>query len=329
MRSALPKVLHPLCGRPMLGHVLAVADALEADHTIVVLAPDTIAQVRAALGQRYLYAVQAERLGTGHAVLQARPATPRPTDDVLVLYGDTPLLRAGTAREIVARRRESGALLSLLSFHAHPPTGYGRVVRDAGGHVAALVEERSATPEQRAISEGNSGIMCFDAAWLWAALDRIPRNPDKGEYYLTDLVAMAVAERGPGAAIASATADEREAWGVNDRAQLAQAEAVMRERILGDLMRAGVTVTDPGATYVDAGVSVGGDTTLLPGTLLRGATTVGSGCVIGPHTTAIDTTIGDRAQVRYALIERAAVPEGAVVGPFAHIQGAESPTRTP
>ncbi len=321
MRSALPKVLHPLCGRPLLGHVLAIADALNPVYTIVVLAPDTVGQVRASLGERYQYAVQAERLGTGHAVLQARPALPAPTDDVLVLYGDTPLLRATTARAVVERRRASGALVSLLSFHAHPPTGYGRVLRDADGHVIDLIEERSATPEQRAISEGNSGIMCFEAGWLWPTLDRVQRNPVKGEYYLTDLVAMAVAERGPGAALALVAEDARDAWGINDRVQLAQAEAVLRERILEELMRAGVTVTDPTSTYVDVGVSVGGDTTLLPGTMLRGATRIGAGCQIGPGTTIVDAAIGNRARVRHSLIERTIVPDDAIIGPFVHIAG--------
>jgi len=319
MRSSLPKVLHPICGRPLLGHVLAVADALAAAASVVVLAPDTIEQVRAQSGPRYQYAVQADRLGTGHAVLQARSLLVNRSGDVLVLYGDTPLLRAETAHAVVAARRERGALLSLLSFHAHPPTGYGRVLRDTNGQVIELVEERNATPEQRAITEGNSGIMCFDGAWLWGAIERVQRNPVKGEYYLTDLVAMAVAERGPGAAVAIAAGDEREAWGVNDRAQLAQAAAALRARLLDDLMRAGVTVADPATTYVDAGVMVGVDTTLLPSTLLEGATCIGSGCVIGPHTTIADSTIGDRVRVRYALVERSSIPPDTAIGPFVHL----------
>jgi bifunctional UDP-N-acetylglucosamine pyrophosphorylase / glucosamine-1-phosphate N-acetyltransferase len=319
MRSSLPKVLHPICGRPLLGHVLAVADALQGSITTVVLAAETIDEVRARFGAGYLYVVQAERLGTGHAVLQARPSLLHKTDDVLVIYGDTPLLRDRTVRAIVEARRGSGALLSLLSFHAHPPTGYGRVVRDGMGHVVGLVEERNATPEQRTLSEGNSGIMCFDAAWLWKAIDRVERNPVKGEYYLTDLVAMAVAERGPGAAVALAADDAREAWGVNDRVQLAAAEAALRERILDSLMRAGVSIADPATTYVDVGVTVGGDSTLLPGTMLYGATSVGAGCVIGPHTTISDATIGAYAQVRYAVVERATIPSRAAIGPFVHI----------
>lgn len=321
MRSALPKVLHPICGRSLLGHVLAVAEALAPARTVVVLAPDTVAQVRASFGERYSYAVQHERLGTGHAALQARAALLGEADEILVLYGDTPLVRTATAREALDLRRERGALVGLVSFHAHPPTGYGRVLRDAGGQVAGLIEERDATPEQRAITEGNSGIMTFDAGWLWEAIDHIPRNPLKGEYYLTDLVGRAVAERGPGAAVALAAADEREAWGVNDRVQLAEAEAALRQRILEALMRGGVTITDPAATYVDIDVTVGSDTTLLPGTLLRGVTQVGPGCVIGPHTTLTDAVVGEGARVRHAVVERAAVPPGAVIGPFERILG--------
>jgi len=325
MRSALPKELHALCGRSMIGHVLAVADALAPAYTVVVLSPDKLGLVRAQCGEAahkerpYIYAVQAEQLGTGHAVLQARPALPGPSDDVLVLYGDTPLLRPETARAVVDLRRASGALVGILSMHALPPSGYGRIVRDAAGRVVAIVEERNATPEQFALTECNSGVMCFDAAWLWQALDGIPRNPAKGEYYLTDLAELAVAERGPGAAVALPAADAREAVGINDRVQLAQAEAIMRERILDGLLRAGIGVTDPANTYVDADVTVGVDSTLLPGTYLRGATSVGAGCEIGPATMIVDSSIGDRARVRYALVERAIVPEAAVIGPFVHL----------
>jgi bifunctional UDP-N-acetylglucosamine pyrophosphorylase/glucosamine-1-phosphate N-acetyltransferase len=320
MRSTTPKVLHQICGRSLLGHVLTVADALDPAHTAVVLASDTIDQVRAAMGEQYMYTVQAERLGTGHAVLQARPLLQHSTGHVLVLYGDTPLLRAETARALVDLVRTRDSLVGLISFYANPPTGYGRVLRDGAGQVIDLVEERNATPEQRAISEANSGVMAFRAEWLWDRIAMLPRNPVKGEYYLTDLVGLAVAERGPGAAVALPASDPREAWGINDRAQLAQAEAAMRERILGALMQAGVTVTDPANTYVDTGVTVGSDTTLLPGTLLRGKTLVGSGCVIGPHTTVCDSVIGDRARVCYALLEGVDVAPGAEIGPFAHLR---------
>lgn len=318
MQSDLPKVLHPLCGRPLIGHVLAVADTFATSSTVVVLSSDTVEPVRATMGERYRYVTQTEVLGTGHAVLQARDALQGKTDQTLVLYGDTPLIRCETAQTLLDVQRENGAMVGLLSFHADPPTGYGRVLRDAAGHVVKLIEERNATPEQRAITEANAGMMCFDSAWLWSHIDTIERNPLKGEYYLTDLVAIAVAERGPGAVVAHRTDEPHEAWGINDRAQLAATEAVLRARIIDTLMRSGVTVVDPAATYVDVDVEVGRDTTLLPGTLLRGATRIGAGCEIGPYTTVVGAIIGDRARVRYALVEADVAPE-AIIGPFIHI----------
>lgn len=320
MRSALPKVLHRLCGRSMLGHVLAVADALAPAYTAIVLAPDTLEPVRAHFGPRYVYAAQPEQLGTGHAVLAAQPALPRASDDVLVLYGDTPLLRPATARAVIGLRRSSGALVGIMSMHEPPPTAYGRIVRDELGQVIAIVEARNATPEQAALSECNSGVMAFDAAWLWPALGRLAPNPLNGEYYLTDLAALAVAEHGPGAAVALPADDAREAWGINDRAQLAAAEAVLRGRVLAELMHAGVSVIDPATTYIDTGVTVGYDTTIWPGTLLRGATQVGVGCQIGPHATIDDSTIGDGACVRYALVERAHIAPSTSIGPFEYVR---------
>lgn len=319
MRSSLPKVLHPLCGRPALQLVLDVADALGAQHTVVVLAPSTVDQVSEALGARYDYAVQAQPLGTGHAAMQGRAGLEGKTSHVLVLYGDSPLIRAETAARLVAAVRDSGALVGLISFESHPPTGYGRVVRDSEDHVVALVEERNATPEQRTITEVNSGFMCFDASWLWQRIEALEINPLKGEYYLTDLVALAVADRGPGAAIAVTVADTREAWGVNDRSQLAAAEAALRERIANELMASGVSIIDPTNTYIDVGVMVGADTRILPGTVIQGATRIGAGCVIGPHVQLRDAMIGDDAHVRFAVVEGTTVPSGASVGPFEHI----------
>lgn len=319
MRSALPKVLHPLCGRPMLGHVLALADALAPTDTTVVLAPQTLDQVQVAFGQRYRYVAQAERLGTGHAVLQARAALRGVPGQVLVLFGDTPLVRVQTAQTLLQTQDTTGALVGLLSFQSDPPTGYGRIVRDAAGRVIALVEERDATPAQRTITEVNAGVMCFEADWLWKSIDQIPLNQRKREYYLTDLVGMAVEQRGPGAVVAVQATDPTEAWGVNDRALLAQAEQELRRRINADLMAAGVTLLDPANTYVDADASVGPDTTLLPGTMLRGRTRVGAGCTIGPHTELVDTSVGDQTRISFAVVEQSEIAAGARIGPFEHI----------
>lgn len=321
MKSSLPKVLHPICGRSMLGHVVAIADALSAAETVIVLAQETLAPIQRSLGARYRYTPQVERLGTGHALLQARDLLLGTADDVLVLFGDTPLFRAETARALVEIRRTSEALVAMLSFRPDVPTGYGRVLRDAAGYVTGLVEERDATPTQRLIGECNSGMMCIQSAWLWEALPQVPRSPIKGEYYLTDLVGLAVGASGPGAVVAIEATDQYEALGVNDRLQLAQADAVMRRRIVDTLMRDGVSILDPETTYVDVGVMVGRDTTLLPGTLLRGATTVGTDCVIGPYATLVDTTVGDGAHVRHALVEGVTIDAGANVEPFTHLKG--------
>lgn len=310
MRSALPKVLHKLCGRTMLGHVLTATDALDAALTCLVLAQDTLEQVRSEFGEHnqagrpYLYTIQARRLGTGHAVMQARDQLKdHKLDQVLVLFGDTPLLRSQTVRSVIEQHRAQSALLTMLSFRPHSPTGYGRVLRDQEGQVIGIVEERDASPQQRQIGEVNSGIMCIEADWLWEALDQLQPSPVKGEYYLTDLVELAVADRGPGAVLAVEARDEREAWGINNRVQLAQAEAVLRSWLLEALMLSGVTVVDPQATYVDVGVTVGQDTTLLPGSCLFGRTRVGACCQIGPSTTLYNTIVDDHAIIRHALIE--------------------------
>jgi bifunctional UDP-N-acetylglucosamine pyrophosphorylase/glucosamine-1-phosphate N-acetyltransferase len=325
MQSQLPKVLHRLCGRTMLGHVLHVAATLAAERTAIVLAPHTLDQVRATVEAEAnvatsTYVAQAERRGTGHAVQQACHAlVPRP-GKVLVLYGDTPLLQASTAATLLKAMDRTQALVGLLSFQAHPATGYGRVVRDANGDVVELVEERNATTEQRAITEANSGVMAFQSGWLWEQIGQIQPNPVNQEYYLTDLVTMAVQNNGRGAAIAVEASDPCEAWGVNDRVQLAQAEAVLRQRVLNEWMRSGVTIIDPHNTYVEMNVQVGRDTTLLPGTLLRGTTRVGQGCTIGPHTTLINATIEDEAIVQHSVVEDQVVGRHIQLGPFAYVR---------
>lgn len=320
MQSQVPKVLHQIAGRSLLGHVLAVADALGAARTVVVVAENTIDQVRVQFGPRYDYVAQAARLGTGHALLQAQPLLHDTTGDLLVLYGDSPLLQIATAERLIAARRDD-VTLALLSFQADAPNGYGRVVRDSAGHVRELIEERNATPAQQSIREVNSGFMVFDSPWLWQMLPQVPRNPVKGEYYLTDLVGMAVAAHGPGSAVAIEVVDAREAWGCNDREQLAAAAQVLHERKAVALMQSGITMIDPATTYVDVDVQIGRDTTLLPGTLLSGASAVGERCTIGPYSTIRSSMIGSGAAVRYALVEYATVAAGSVIGPFVHIVG--------
>lgn len=320
MRSALPKILHPIVGKPLVEHVLELSHALGAAETALVLAPDTIDQLRQRWGERYSYTVQAERRGTGHALLQAQPLLDGKVDRVLVLYGADPLLRPESAQRLLAALDQPDVLGAITTFRAERPTGYGRILRDERRHVLGVVEERDATPQQRRIGEVNQGVVAYDAAWLWEHLRQLTPSPVKQEYYLTDLVAMAVAERGPGVIVAVELDDPTEALGINDRIELAEAEAIMRARILQELMRSGVTIVDPGHTYVDAGVQVGQDTILLPGTLLKGATVIGANCVIGPNSMIEDSQIGAGCRVKASFVEGSVVEDGSDIGPMSHIR---------
>lgn len=317
MKSSLPKVLHPLAGRPMVGHVLAVAQQLEPRHTVTVLGHD-MEQVRAALPSGSACVPQIPQLGTGHALLQARSMLDGKSDTVLVLYSDTPLIRPATLRDLLAVHHEKGAAVSLLTFCPADATGYGRILRDERmGSVIGIVEHKEATPDQRAIGEANSGILCFRAAWLWPHLDRLPRRP-RGEYYLTDTVALAVAE---GETIGSVIADDpTEVMGINDRSQLADAEAVLQRRLKRTLMLSGVTMRDPASVLVETGVAVGRDTIIEPNTVLRGETTVGAHCIIGPHSVLQGATIEDDCRVVASVISNVTLRSGTRVGPFAHVR---------
>jgi bifunctional UDP-N-acetylglucosamine pyrophosphorylase/glucosamine-1-phosphate N-acetyltransferase len=320
MRSSLPKVLHSVAGKPLVEHVLALAAAVGAAETALVVAPDTVDLLHQRLGDRYHYIVQAERLGTGHALMQAQAALEGKVDRVLVLYGADPLMRPESVQRLLTVLDDPDIVGAITTFRPPVPTGYGRILRDADGHAVAIVEERDATPEQRQIAEVNQGVVAYDAAWLWPHLHRLTPSPVKGEYYLTDLVAMAVAERGPGAIATVELQDPSEALGVNDRIELAEAERIMRQRVLLDLMRSGVTVADPNHTYVDTGVEVGQDTILLPGTMLRGNTVIGHNCVIGPNSVIEDSQIGDGCVIKASFLEGAQVEQGTDIGPLSHIR---------
>jgi len=282
--------------------------------------------VRQALGNGATYVVQAEQLGTGHAVHQAAEVAAGRAGTVLVLFGDTPLVRPETLRQAVACHQAEDAAVTMLSFRPGDPTGYGRIVRDnAGRRVVAIVEERDATPEQRAIGEASSGIYCFRDGWLWPNLARLATDDllraGRKEIYLTDLVAMANQQGEP--VIAVPMADPLEAIGLDQRAKLAQAEAEMRRRINDRWMLAGVTMVDPATTYVEADVEIGADTTIWPNTCLQGHTRIGRGCTIGPGTIVRDSTIGDGCRAELSVIEQAIMDEGSEIGPYGHLrQGA-------
>jgi bifunctional UDP-N-acetylglucosamine pyrophosphorylase/glucosamine-1-phosphate N-acetyltransferase len=322
MRSRRPKILHPLGGRPLVHYPVALAGGAGVAGTVVVVAPGAAA-VRAGLadlGPRFVE--QAEPRGTGHALLQARPALPETATELLLLYGDVPLLTAETLSALLARHRARHAAATVLTFVPDDPSGYGRVVRAQDGRVRAIIEERDATPSERRGRECNSGIYCFDPGQLWPALEAVargaPRNA-QGEVYLTDVIGHLARRRRRVEAVR--VADPREVAGVNDRRQLAMLEGLLRRRTLDGLMAAGVAVVDPSATYVDATVAVGRDTVLHPGVRLAGRTVIGEGCVIGTGCQVVDTTLGDRVTLRpYCVLDAAQVEADATLGPFARLR---------
>jgi bifunctional UDP-N-acetylglucosamine pyrophosphorylase/glucosamine-1-phosphate N-acetyltransferase len=317
MRSARPKVLHPLGGRPLVHYPLEACRALGA--RIVLVVGRGAEELRRVVGETpdLAFAEQAERRGTGHALMQARSACPA-EGTVLVLPADVPLLSAATLRALVDHHRATGAAVTLLTALVDDPTGYGRVVR-ADGRPAAIVEHRDATPAQRQIREIATSVYCFDGRALWPALERLRPDNAQGEYYLTDVVGILRA--GGGVVDAVVAEDARDCLGVNDRRQLAELAAILRGRVLDRLMAEGVTVVDPARTYVDAAVQVGPDTVLQPGVILEGPTVIGRECVIGPGCHIAASRLGDRVTVRaYSVLAEAVVEDGAQLGPFCHLR---------
>jgi len=315
-RSRLSKVLHPLAGKPMILYSVDTLTAFSSRPPTLVVG-DNQDQVRSLLGDRVRYVRQDQPLGTGHAVLAARDALKGEGDALLVSFADMPLLRRETFQAVVdtfARLRPTIAMLTVISEDS---MAYGRVIRDDSGRVAAVVEEAVATPDQLALRELNCSVYCFDAEWLWDNLSLLSPSP-KGEYYLTDMVGLAVRQGRRVEAVVSH--EPEETLGPNTRVQLAQAERIMRRRINERLMLAGVTLIDPATTYIDESVTVGQDTTIWPNTTLSGNTTVGEDCSIGPNCVIRDTAIADRCLVQASFVEGARLEEGCSVGPFARIR---------
>ncbi|SMB89451.1 UDP-N-acetylglucosamine pyrophosphorylase [Thermanaeromonas toyohensis ToBE] len=316
MRSDLPKVLHRVAGRTLVEHVLAAVEGAGI-HEIVLVIGHGGELVRSYLGPRYKYAWQERQLGTGHALAQAQELV-RGASTLLVLCGDTPLLRSSTLAALVAAHREEGAAATLLVACVEDPTGYGRVLRDSHGLVQKVVEERDATPDIKAIKEINSGTYCFTASLVWPALEEIKPLNAQGEYYLTDIIELFCRRNEKVQAIKCA--DPEEILGVNDRVELARAAQVLRRRINEELMLKGVTIVDPATTFIDAGVEVGRDTVILPFTFLEGRTSIGSRCIIGPQTTVKDSSIGEETSISYSVIWESVVGSRCQIGPFAYLR---------
>ncbi len=320
MRSATPKVLHAIGGRSLLGHVLAAAGALEAEHLAVVVGHGRaqVAEHLAAIAPQAQPVVQAEQHGTGHAVRVALAALPPLAGVVVVVAGDTPLLTAETLTRLVDAHAAAGAAATVLSAVLDDPTGYGRVLRAADGSVEGIVEHKDADPGQRAVREVNSGMYAFAADDLAAALAAVTRDNAQGEEYLTDVLGI-LRDRGrPVAAVAAG--DPHEILGVNDRAQLAEAGRLLRDRVVRGWMAGGVTVVDPASTWIDVDVALAPDAVVRPHTQLLGSTRVAAGAEVGPDTTLRDCQVGEGAQVRRCDGDRAVIGPGASVGPFTYLR---------
>ena len=317
MKSDLPKVLHPLCGKPMLWHVLEALKSVTTEKSVVVVGHGA-EEVRKYVGNSAECVLQEPQLGTAHAALQAESLLRDKTDYVIVTYADMPLLRGETFKQLLVTQRLNAGPLSLLTVIADNPRGFGRIVRKADGTVEAIVEEYVATPEQREIKELNVGAYCFKAEWLWDALHRIEKNPKKGEYYLTDIVELAVRGNLPVQALVHD--DFIETIGINTRIHLSEAEAALRTRINHEHMLNGVSIMNPACTYIEVGVKIGKDTTILPNTYLHGNTVIGEGNMIGPNTIIRNTTIGNACKILASVLESAVLEDDVDMGPFARLR---------
>jgi bifunctional UDP-N-acetylglucosamine pyrophosphorylase / glucosamine-1-phosphate N-acetyltransferase len=317
MKSSTPKLLHQLAGRPMVAFVVDAGRAATGERPLVVTSPATAA-VRDALGDEVDYALQAEPRGTGDAVAAALAELPDDVDEVLVLTGDAPLLEAELLEALLEERRLDQAAIALVAVDAIEPGQLGRVIRDDAGTVEQIVERKDATDEEIAVNEINSGLYAFDAAWLRSRIGSLKSSPKTGEIYLTELVELA---RADGRLVVALTVeDDGRLLGINDRAELAQAEWDLRTRINAAHMIAGVTMRDPSTAYIDATVTLAEDVTLEPNVILRGTTTVGEGTTIGAGSQVVDSTIGAGCVVWASVVEESTIEAGARVGPFSHLR---------
>ncbi len=316
MKSQLPKVLHPVCGKPMIEHVLDALVPLKPDEIFVVTGHQH-ELVKKYIGSRATCVLQKERLGTAHAVMMVKRYLKGIKGDVLVMCGDAPLIRTESLTALIMRRQSAKSSGVVLTTELDNPFGYGRIVRNRDQSVRKIVEQKDTNSYEEKIAEINTGTYCFDAEDLVWALGRVGNNNAQKEYYLTDTVEILHhADKRVDAQLAS---DPTEMIGVNSRRDLAQAEQFLRARILNRFMDAGVSIIDPATTFIDASVTIAPDTRVLPFTILRGDATISEACELGPHLTLTDATVGANARLSHAVVENVEIASEAVIGPFVHI----------
>ena len=319
MKSSTPKVLHPIAGRTLVGHVLNAVDALAPKNVRVVVGAgrEQVEAHIAEIAPKAVTVFQEKRGGTGHAT-QLALAGLNPSGTILVLAGDTPMLTGTSLAQLLAEHHAGGFTASVMTAEHPDPTGYGRIIRGDDASLLRIVEDRDADEIQRDIIEVNSGVYAFDAAKLASAIGKLKNDNSQGELYLTDVIEIL---RNEGGKIAAVLIDDFiEILGVNDRVQLAESASLLRDRINEDLMKSGVTIVDPLTTWVDATATIAPDVVLAPGTAIHGATTIASGAVIGPRTTLIDCTVAANARVLESQCTEAVIGEGVNVGPYSYLR---------
>lgn len=316
MKSEMPKVIHKVNGIPMISKIIDVLSGLSPEENILILGhkKDEVLKV---VGENCDYVVQTEQLGTGHAVIQAKEKLQNYDGDVMILYGDTPLLKESTLKSLYQYHKESGAVTTILTSIYENPFGYGRIVKE-DEFVKAIVEEKEASEEIKKIKEVNAGVYCFNSKELFKALDKINNNNEKGEYYLTDVIGIQVLENKKVQSFV--LEDNMEILGVNSKVELAQAGKVLRDRKNRELMEEGVILIDPENTYVEDNVKIGKDTILYPGVFLQGKTTIGERCEIIGNTRIIDSTLGNDIRVESSVVEESILEDKVTMGPFAHLR---------
>ncbi|WP_181351144.1 bifunctional UDP-N-acetylglucosamine diphosphorylase/glucosamine-1-phosphate N-acetyltransferase GlmU [Thalassobacillus sp. CUG 92003] len=317
MKSKLYKVLHPVCGKPMVQHVVDQLNRVQLNELITVVGFGA-EKVQDHLGEQSHYVIQEEQLGTGHAVLQTSDILADKQGTTLVVCGDTPLLTSETLQHLLDHHEKEGAKATILTAHAENPAGYGRVVRNSSGDVERIVEHKDATGEERSIQEINTGTYCFDNAFLFNALNSVSNDNVQGEYYLPDVIGILKQEQEKISAYQ--TPEFTESLGVNDRVALSQAEKMMKQRINEHHMKNGVTIVDPDNTYIAPDVEIGQDVTIHPGSMIDGVSVIQDDVTIGPHSTISNCDIGTGTEITQSVARDSQIGARVYIGPYAHIR---------
>ncbi|WP_040206565.1 bifunctional UDP-N-acetylglucosamine diphosphorylase/glucosamine-1-phosphate N-acetyltransferase GlmU [Neobacillus jeddahensis] len=317
MKSKLYKVLHPVCGKPMVQHVVDQVTELNVQEMVTIIGHGA-EMVKAQLGDTSLYALQEEQLGTAHAVMQAQSMLEGKDGVTIVVCGDTPLIKAETMEALIKHHEDLAAKATILTARIDDPTGYGRIIRNENGLVEKIVEHKDASDAERKVNEINTGTYCFDNRALFEALKNVNNHNVQGEYYLPDIIEI-LKKQGE-VVTAYQTNDLEETLGVNDRIALAEAERIMRKRTNEAHMRNGVTIIDPANTYIETDVVIGQDTVIYPGTMIKGKTTIGADCFIGPNTEIDACEIGSESVIRQSVAHKSLIGSHVNIGPFAHIR---------